>query len=403
MEGPVLAYGNGRSYGDVCLNSDGRLLDVRRLDKVLGFDYEAGIINCEAGMLLSSILELVIPHGWFVHVTPGTKFVTIGGAIANDVHGKSHHSSGSFGCHVRSFELVTSDGVTRRCSRDENRDLFFATVGGMGLTGLIISAEIQLKSVTGQSILEETIPFYSVREFYALSADAESRFEYTVAWIDCGSKGDKLGRGLLMCGDHSDEIVASSGPALTVPLAPPISLVRPITVRSFNEIFFRAGRRHTHPRAVSYEKFFYPLDHIHNWNRIYGRRGFLQFQSVVPMDVAEEFTETALDLIGRSKLGSFLSVLKVFGERQSGGMMSFPRKGSTLALDFPNTGPRVFELLDTLADLVVEAKGALYPAKDACMKPRHFEAIFPQWEEFRNFIDPGFSSDFIRRVTGADS
>jgi FAD/FMN-containing dehydrogenase len=399
-EGPVLPFGNGRSYGDVCLNSEGTLLDTQRLNRILSFDAATGILRCEAGVLLSDILDRVVPQGWFLPVTPGTRFVTVGGAIANDVHGKNHHRAGTFGCHVRCFELVRSDGSRLVCAPDRNAELFAATIGGLGLTGLIVWGEIQLIRAPSRAIDATTIRFANLTEFFRISAEADTRFEYTVSWIDCLAAGNALGRGWFHGGNHATggEPRRARKRPLNFFVQPPVSLVNALSLRAFNLLYYH--RPVPAPGPVDYEPFFYPLDSILNWNRMYGPRGFYQFQCAVPAATGPEVIRELLLQTAKFGQGSFLAVLKQFGNVASPGLLSFPRPGPTLALDFPNRGRRTQELLKRLETIVMEAGGALYPGKDAMMAPATFERSFPEWRRLEALRDPAFSSDFWRRVTG---
>ncbi len=394
-----LPYGNGRSYGDSCLNDGGTLVHTRWMDNFAGFDRGSGVLRCEAGVQLADILAVAVPRGWFLPVTPGTRFVTVGGAIANDVHGKNHHRRGTFGEHVRGFELRRSDGTRLWCSRDENADWFAATVGGLGLTGLVTRVELALRPIAGPWLETETRRFGHLRDFFALSAAADARNEYTVAWIDCTARGESLGRGIFTSADH-----ANGGPMRgprttrrTMPLTPPVSLVNKASVRAFNALYFHRGRD---AHAIGhYEPFFYPLDAIAEWNRIYGPRGFLQYQCVVPPASAQDAVAELLARIQAAGAGSFLAVLKQFGDRPPVGMLSFPRAGTTLALDFPiDRDGKVFALLDALDGVVAQAGGAVYPAKDARMSGANFRRAFPSWEQFQAYVDPRISSSFWRRV-----
>ena len=397
-----LPYGNGRSYGDSCLNDGGILLDARGLDRLLGFDPATGILRCEAGVLLAEILEFAVPQGWFAPVTPGTRFVTLGGAIANDVHGKNHHRAGTFGCHVRRFELLRSDGSRVVCSPMENRELFAATIGGLGLTGVIVWAEIALMPIETPLIAAEDIRFGSLEEFFPISEESDRAFEYTVAWIDCLAKGRSLGRGIFSRGNHRARPQPAHAPGpprpLPFPVSIPFSLVNGLSLRAFNALYYRKQMSRTVERVCHYEPFFYPLDRILMWNRMYGRKGFLQYQCVVPPAAGRPAMREILERIALSGTGSFLAVLKTFGERSSPGMLSFPRSGPTLALDFPNEGKRTFDLLDRLDETVRAAGGRVYPAKDARMSGDNFRAWFPAWTGFRKHIDPAFSSSFWRRA-----
>lgn len=396
---PGIVYGNGRSYGDVCLNPGGTLWAAGGLDKFIEFDAEAGVIDCEAGVLLKEIIEVALPRGWFPPVVPGTQFVTVGGAIANDVHGKAHHVAGSFGDHVLGFELLRTDGTVLRCSREENRDWFEATVGGLGLTGVIVRARLRLRRVDGPWLETETVPFDSLEHFFELSAQAKPRFEYTVAWIDCASAG---GRGVFFQGNHAarcDHPPARRAKVFS--FTPPVSLVNGLSLRVFNRLYYalhraRAGRGEQH-----YVPFFFPLDNLLQWNRMYGPRGFYQYQSVVPPGAALDATRAMLREISASGLGSFLAVLKTFGERPAPGMLSFPMPGTTLALDFANGGERTLNLFERLNAIVREAGGRLYPAKDACMPRQLFEQGYPRLGEFLRYRDPGISSAMSRRLLGS--
>lgn len=393
-----IAFGNGRSYGDVCLNPGQTALLTRGLDKFIAFDRESGIVTCESGVLLSEILDLAAPMGWFLAVTPGTRFVTVGGAIANDVHGKNHHVAGSFGDHVLEFELLRSDGRRLLCAPDQNANFFAATIGGLGLTGLIAWARLQLRPVANSFMITQSQRFRSLDQFWALNAEAEREWPYTVSWIDCTSKA---GRGILLSGAHAPAQGALPGwreRGMSVPVDPPISLVNRLSLKAFNLVYYcqplPRGKTLSH-----FTPYFYPLDSIREWNRIYGRNGFYQYQCVLPREAAKDGIAAMLDAIAASGAGSFLAVLKTFGERKGRGLLSFPRPGATLALDFPNRGETSHKLFARLDSITREAGGALYPAKDARMPGEMFRRSYPDWETFSSFVDPGFSSGFWRRVT----
>jgi FAD/FMN-containing dehydrogenase len=399
----VLPLGNARSYGDSCLNDGGVLLAARGLDRFIAFDPATGVLTCEAGVLFTDILDLVVPQGWFLPVTPGTRFVTVGGAIANDVHGKNHHRAGTFGHHVLAFELLRTDGSRRVCSPTENSDWFAATVGGLGLTGVITWATIQLRRIAGPWMCAESHRFESLAGFFELSQASDRDYEYTVSWIDCAASGKALGRGLFSRANHApsrpDRRPMPSSRALAMPLTPPISLINPLSLRTFNQLYYHRQRRRVVHATTHYQPFFYPLDGIANWNRMYGPRGFLQYQCVVPPGAAEATMHELVTSIADAGGGSFLAVLKQFGARPSPGMLSFAREGTTLALDFPNDGTATFALLDRLDAIVADKAGAVYPAKDARMSAAHFRVYFPAHEAFSAFIDPGMSSSFWRRVS----
>ena len=405
IHGSMLPYGKGRSYGDVCLNDGGTLLLTERLGHFISFDLGTGLLRCEAGVTLEEILRLAVPQGWFLPVTPGTKFVTVAGAVANDVHGKNHHLMGTFGEHVRAFELLRSDEQRLICSRSQNPEMFRATIGGMGLTGLMLWVEFQLKRMTNPFIALQEIQYRNLDEFFALAEESEASFEYTVAWVDCLARGSRLGRGVFMRGnDATREQCASAPPAkekkqIVFPCDAPNFLLNRLTVSAFNSFYYHKQIRRRNNKLTHYDPFFYPLDSVLDWNRMYGKRGFLQYQFVVPQTHSHEVIASVLGKIARSGAASFLSVMKTFGDRPAAGLMSFPREGVTLALDLPNLGAPVLRLLDTLDEIVLQNGGVVYPAKDARMSARHFQSFYPQWKEFARFIDPRFSSSFWRRVT----
>lgn len=400
--GTLLPYGLGRSYGDSCLNDGGTLVCTTNLSRLMAFDHGTGVLRAEAGVSLAEILQFVVPRGWFLPVTPGTKFVTLGGAIANDVHGKNHHADGTFGCWVRRFELLRSDGTRMVCSPDENADYYAATIGGLGLTGLITWAEIQLKAIHNPLIEAQNIKLRNLDEFYEVNAASEKDYVYTVSWIDILAKGDSLGRGIYMRGNHAAPVSEDLpklrwGTRLAVPLDAPAIALNSWSVRAFNFAYYNKQLRKVQEGLIPFEPFFYPLDMVRRWNRIYGKRGFFQYQCVVPTESGS--MRSILQEISRSKEGSFLVVLKTFGDKVSPGMLSFPRPGVTLALDFPNNGERTFRLFQRLDAIVRDHGGALYPAKDARMPAEMFRSAFPRWREFSRYVDPRFSSSFWRRVT----
>ncbi|CAN5126752.1 FAD-binding oxidoreductase [soil metagenome] len=402
----LLPYGNGRSYGDSCLNAGGALLKTRTLDRFISFDPESGVLVCESGVLFDEILKLVVSQGWFLPVTPGTRFVTVGGAIANDVHGKNHHRAGTFGCHVQGFELLRSDGQRLLCSRSVNPEYFAASIGGLGLTGLITWAEIQLRRIGNPWMDVETIRYRSLDEFFALSSSSDQDYEYTVAWIDCAARGRNFGRGLFMRANHAP---AAAAPVpyqprkMKLPVVPPISMINSWSLKAFNALYYHKQIPDRRRALQHYEPFFYPLDGILEWNRMYGPRGFYQYQCVIPLKQSRDATARLLFEIGQSGMGSFLAVLKICGSSQSPGMLSFPMSGVSLALDFPNSGKPLHQLFDRLDVVVHQAGGRIYPAKDGRMPRKMFQAGYPEWKAFTQFIDPQFSSSFWRRVTGPDA
>ncbi|OQW42692.1 MAG: FAD-linked oxidase [Proteobacteria bacterium SG_bin4] len=395
-----LAHGMGRSYGDACLNPDGVLWLTTGLDHFIAFDDKTGRLVCEAGVLLRDIQRLVIPRGWILPVTPGTQLVTVGGAIANDVHGKNHHLLGSFGDHVQRIKLIRTDGEMIECGPRTQPDWFSATVGGLGLTGVIVEAEIQLRRVVSPWLQTETVPYDNLDEFFRLADGSEADWEHTVSWIDCVSGGG--GRGLFMRGNPCDQKqqMEPTKRQLTMPFVPPVSLVNGLSLRPFNAIYYNLKKSKAGSEIVHYESFFYPLDNLLEWNRMYGPKGFFQYQSVVPREIGQEAVRAMLGEIAKSGDGSFLAVLKTFGDRQPVGMMSFPRPGVTLALDFPNKGAKTMRLFERLDAIVREARGRIYPAKDARMPRDLFESGYPRLNEFLKYRDPGISSGLSRRLMG---
>jgi FAD/FMN-containing dehydrogenase len=396
-----LAVGLRRSYGDSCLNADGVLIETTRLDRFMSFDADAGTLRAEAGASLADVLALTVPRGFFLPVTPGTRFVTLGGAVANDVHGKDHHRAGTFGRHVREIGMVRGDGSRLLLSPTDGAELFCATVGGLGLTGIIEWVDIGLVPVPSAWLDVEMIPFASLDGFWDIAGTSAETHEHTVAWIDCVASGTAFGRGIFSraswrTGDdrtaHDDRTWKRIG------FDAPAALLNAWTIRAFNELYFRLKGRRTHPRARHYADFFYPLDAIAGWNRLYGRRGLYQYQCVIPQAAQEPAVRALLGEIVASGEASFLAVLKTFGGLPSPGLLSFPREGATLALDFPNRGAPTLRLMARLDAIVADAAGALYPAKDGRMSAATFRAGYPHWERFAAHVDPAFASDFWRRV-----
>ncbi len=324
----ALPVGLGRSYGDVCLLKDGTLLQTTGMNRLIDFDPETGLLTAESGITLAQILDFAVPRGFFLPVTPGTKYVTLGGAIANDIHGKNHDVAGTFGYHVPCFELVRSDGTRRLCSRTENPDWYAATIGGMGLTGLITWAQLRLKPIVSRMIDYEGIQFHGIDEFLDLK-QRYSNVEYTVSWVDCASTGRNFARGIFMQGDHSKvpgELKPSPEPKLVFPFDAPGFALNHTTVSLFNtRLLPQAAARRMSKTVQDYEPFFYPLDAVLHWNRMYGKRGLVQFQYAIPWEHAKEGTIAILREIAKSGLASFLAVLKAFGDIPSLGMMSFPQ------------------------------------------------------------------------------
>lgn len=394
----LLAFGNGKSYGDTCHNDAGALVPMRSRSAILGFDAGRGILTAEAGTSLEEIIAHAAPHGYFLPVTPGTRFVTLGGAIANDVHGKNHHVRGTFGCHVTGFELLRSDGKRYLCSPTENSELFAATIGGMGLTGIILSASVKLMRIGSLDVEEEITPFANLDEYFGLAEAADAANEYAVAWVDQLSGTN---RGVLLTGNHADNgnfHVAGSATRLSVPFEMPFSMLNGLSLKAFNFAYFHAKARKSGKTLSGYGSFFYPLDAVGNWNRLYGPKGLYQHQSIIPFASARKIIPQMLDASRKAGQASFLTVLKRFGAVASPGIFSFPRPGYTLTMDFSNRGASTLKLLETLDALTVEAGGRVNPYKDQRMSVATFAAGFPEWSQLERYRDPRFSSDFWRRT-----
>lgn len=397
----TLAFAQGRSYGDSCITPRGPVLDVTRLDRFIDFDRKTGRLRCESGILLGDVMRHVVPHGWTIPVLPGTQFITVGGAIANDVHGKNHHRAGTFGCHVRSFELVRSDATRRVCSPDENRDLFCATIGGLGLTGIITWAELQLRPIESFVVNVETTPFDTLDRFVDAIAASDEAWEYTAAWFDCLSYRDGRLKGLLgrARATAPDEPSLHRGLSRERRSAPrlPCTLVTRSTLRVFNALYYARNRRRRTAR-IPFDVYYFPLDSIANWNRLYGPRGFFQFQCVFPKRDGTRGLSDVLEFFAAEREGSFLATLKQFGDLASPGWLSFPCAGLTLALDFPNRGQRTVDVIRKAHAVVVEHGGRIYPAKDACMTADVFRASYPEWPRLSALRDPALLSAFWSRV-----
>ncbi len=371
--GGAIARGNGRAYGD-CAVSVGNTIDMKHFNRLIAFDPGTGQLVAQAGVLLADIIDAFLPRGWFPMVTPGTKFVTLGGMIAADVHGKNHHRDGSFAHCIDWIEVVTGDGTVQRCSTSENAELFEWTVGGMGLTGVIVAAAIRLRPVASAWIQQRTLVAGNISqtmEMFENSQDAT----YSVAWIDCLQKGQALGRSLVLLGEHA-EVSALPLKSQGKPLATPAKRARRVpfdlpgwalnrlSVRAFNAVYYWKGKRGPVRQLVDWDSYFYPLDAILGWNRIYGRRGFAQYQCVIPLDKAKEGLTALLSEIADAGAGSFLAVLKRFGGQQ--GRFSFPMEGYTLALDFP-LNKKTLALMNALDTITLRYGGRFYLAKDSRM------------------------------------
>lgn len=403
---PFLAIGNSRSYGDVGLLTNGQIISTRNLNKLISFDSDTGILECEPGVQLREIQSIFVKRGWMLAVTPGTSLVTVAGAIANDVHGKDHHEAGTFGDHVVSLNLIRSNGEQFICSRESNADLLKATIGGLGLTGIILSAKIQLRRTAGPYFDAEVLKFDNISEFFDISQQTEDEnWRASVAWFDCSTS--KVGRGSYVRGNPSDrpydpktddKKLSLSDSPISIPFTPPISLINKVSLDAFNVAYFHYQKMLAGSHQMHYKEFYYPLDGVGNWNRIYGPRGFYQYQSVVPMENAPEVTAEMLRVIKTANQGSFLGVLKTFADKKPAGLLSFAKHGVTLALDFPNKGESTLKLMNALDRIVADAGGRLNPSKDGRMPREMFQDGFPGIEEFLKFRDPNITSDFARRL-----
>jgi len=382
---PTIARGNGRCYGDASLGPN--VMSTLSLNHVLAFNETTGIFCCESGMLLSDILEVIVPRGWYLPVTPGTKFITVGGAVASDVHGKNHHKEGSFADYVLKIRLAKPDGNIVECSPDLNPNLFWFTTGGMGLTGIILDVTFRLKKIESQFIKQRQIKAGSLDEIIALF-DEYKTYTYSVAWIDCLKKGNGFGRSILMVGEHATRSEAEGRRIkktgfLKVPIYLPSFTLNPFTIMAFNEFFYNKNYKKVMESVISSDKFFYPLDSILNWNKIYGKKGFIQYQFVVPRDVGKQGITEILKRIAEKGWGSFLAVLKAFGPGTT--PLTFQMEGYTLALDIP-MNRNLFRFLDELDLLVKDYGGRIYLSKDARMKPEIFFSTYPRSYDFCQFV-----------------
>jgi FAD/FMN-containing dehydrogenase len=403
-----IARGLGRSYGDPAVNSGGGVINMQRLNRMLAFDPATGVLECEAGVSLAEILEAFVGRGYFLPVTPGTKFVTVGGAIANDVHGKNHHGDGTFGRFVESLRLLTADGETLSCSPDQNPDVFWATVGGVGLTGIILTAKIRLQPIESAYIVVDYYKAANLDDCLGTMADSDTNYKYSVAWVDCLAKGKSLGRSVLMRGNHAvpGDLPAGQDPHVlkprrgkAIPIDFPGFVLNPLSIRAFNTVFY-AMHKSVSGQIVDYDSYFYPLDGIQHWNRMYGRRGFVQYQATLPPESVRGLVQI-LERLSQSGRASFLAVLKGFGEANPG-MLSHPFHGYTLTLDIPNHRGLV-PFLHELDAILLDHGGRLYLAKDAAAKPETIAAMYPRLDEFKGVhrrLDPNrrISSNMARRL-----
>ena len=375
---PVIARGLGRSYGDSALGPT--VLSALRLDRLLAFDAVSGELECEAGVSLDTVLRVFVPRGWFLPVTPGTSFVTLGGAVASDVHGKNHHGAGSFSAHVLGLKILLGNGEVLDCDSSIHAELFRATCGGMGLTGIILAVRLRLVRIPSAWMRTTTLKAKNLDDALDLF-EAGRDATYSVAWIDCLARGKHLGRSLLMLGEHDEggSLRDAAGRARSLPFDFPAGLLNHYSIAAFNTLYYH---RRLHRKTLGrshFRPYFYPLDGIGNWNRMYGRPGFLQYQCALPSESGRMGMRRLLQTIAEAGEGSFLAVLKTFGPG-NGNPLSFPLAGPTLALDFRNT-PKVRQLLDRLDAIVLDHGGRLYLTKDARMSAATFKRSYPRWEE----------------------
>lgn len=406
----LIARGQGRSYGDASLNENGRVILTERLDRMLSLDVQQGILKAEAGVTLAEILPVIVKQGWFLPVTPGTKYVSLGGCVAADVHGKNHHHDGGFGDHVLGIDLIMADGSHKTCSASENADIFWATVGGMGLTGIISEVTLKLLPIQTAKMMVSQHAANNLEHLFQLLENPALDDQYSVAWIDCLAKGGQLGRGIAMFGHHAGtaeftgENPLQTKPKRTrsLPFNFPSWILNPLSISLFNKLYFYRESRRKSPFLTDYDSYFYPLDSIGQWNRMYGKRGFVQYQCVIPEASALVGMIALLKELSASRRSSFLAVLKRFGA-EGKAPLSFPMPGYTLALDLPIRDKGLFSLLDKLDHIVLQHGGRVYLAKDARISAESFRSMYPRfetWLKLKNKIDPSnrFSSSLARRL-----
>tara|TARA_Y100001958_G_C21228991_1_gene554526 strand:+ start:1015 stop:2319 length:1305 start_codon:yes stop_codon:yes gene_type:complete len=394
-------YGNGRSYGDVCLNKNGNIINTKSFKKVRLFNTKKGIIEAEAGITFDEILKLCVPKGWFIPVTPGTKFVTLGGAIANDVHGKNHHQIGSFGSCIKKICLIKTNGQKKILSRNKNFNLFKLTISGLGLTGFIHWAKIKLIPIKSSSMHVENIKFNNLEEYFIIN-NKSKKWPYTVAWFDNSAEGKNLGKGIFSRGyflKDNNLKAHSSKKIISIPNKFPGFLLNKFFIKIFNKLYWNrpAANKvfHTH-----YDNFFYPLDKIKNWNNLYGDRGFYQFQCIFPEKYAKNAIKEVLSKIKTHNMLSFLAVFKTHKKETSPGLNSFCISGTSIAIDLPNKkNDKTIKLLKDLEKSVLKFKGKINPSKDSIMSAKTYKKSYPNWIKLNKFKDPYLSSSFWERVT----
>ena len=389
-ESKIIARGMGRSYGDSALST--ALFCTKDIDQFISFDESTGLLICAAGLTLDNILRVFMPRGWFLAVVPGTRFVSVGGAIASDVHGKNHHVDGTFCEHVTALRLMLASGEIVNCTRTENAALFHATCAGMGLTGIVLEATLRLRKIQSSAIEQRTIRTANLQEVFE-NFEANIDCTYSVAWLDCLATGPSLGRSLLFLGEHAtnQKFVTPGKGSINVPFSSPSFLLNRYSMSLFNNAYFHKPIRANQIQHIEAFQYFFPLDSIQHWNRLYGRKGFLQYQCVIPEEGALLGIHKILNMVSDAGKGSFLSVLKKFGP-ENDNLLSFPMQGYTLAMDF-KFEKSIFALLDELDRVVADHGGRLYLAKDARMSADFFQNSYPHWQQMRE----------LRREFGADT
>jgi len=397
---PLIPFGNGRSYGDSALSEN--IIDIAQRNYFIEFDENSGLLHVQAGVLLSEILEYFVPKGWFLKITPGTKLITVGGAIASDVHGKNHHVEGCFSNCVKEFSIMLATGETVLCSKEETPELFKATCGGQGLTGVILDAKIFLKKINSQYIDQTTIKTKNLKETFEAFEEHNDK-PYSVAWIDCLAKGKDIGKCLLMVGDFKDDdnLDYQLKKQKTIPFNFPSFALNHWSVKLFNWLYYNKVNKRISKQTVDIDTFFYPLDAIGHWNRIYGKNGFTQYQFILPKEASYEGLHEILSTIAASGKGSFLAILKLYGKANDN-WLSFPMEGYSLALDF-KIEKGLFELLDQLDEIVLKYYGRIYLTKDVRVSKETFEQGYSHIETFRQYrkenkMEEKFQSLQSRRV-----
>ena len=393
-----IVFGNGRSYGDVCFGLDSIILS-KDLNRVIKFDEKTGSFTCEAGLLLNDLFKYIVPKGWFLPVVPGTQYISIGGAVANDIHGKNHHRMGSFGNHIKEIKIKKTNNETIICSENLNEDLFRATIGGLGLTGIIIEVTIQLIKINNSFISVSTLPFYSFKEYLELNSKLEKDYHYTVAWMDVDIRKKQI-NGIFHSGNHSEKnerLVYDQKKLKLFPFNLPFSLINNFTIFFLNKFYFLLNKQKK-DTLMKLNNFFFPLDILYDWNKAYGKSGFYQYQFILPLDRIEESVGEILNIIFDSKIKPALTVVKTFGDIPSKGYLSFSREGVSFAIDFPNKGRKLNLLFNKLDNIIFQYNGALYPAKDIRMSREMFSFSFPLIKTFLKYKDPKMTSSFFERV-----